>query len=117
MKRWRGEPDNFKFIYKPTPREKGHMWLGMACADFFLAAYAYFYPPTKPATGLFRAIHNIFLNYYGMLGDVVLYLLLGTAFSLFAFYGYLQPATPEGRAMLKQQDKMYLSLGRHPAVR
>ncbi|MBN9421327.1 MAG: hypothetical protein J0I91_02590 [Candidatus Accumulibacter sp.] len=87
MKIWRGQPDNFQ-PFPLSPKEKGHIWLAFSGLSFLSAANSYMWPASSAATGRWAWIHNIFYSQFGSSGDLVLYVVAGSAFLLAALSQY-----------------------------
>lgn len=74
MKLWPGQPDN----WKPSAKDKGWVWVGLAICCFTLASNACFFPSTSLHSGRWGWLHQVLFNAFGASGDVILELLLGT---------------------------------------
>lgn len=73
MKLWPGQPDN----WKPTAKDKGRFWAGLALCSFALAASVFISPSSSSLTGRWGWLHRIFFNEFGAAGDLILYMLIG----------------------------------------
>ena len=77
MKLWRGQPDNW--VWTPSRGDKGRLWLGFACVFYFLAVVALSSPSTSRASGRWAWLHSLSTKAFGPSGDIILYVLIGTA--------------------------------------
>jgi hypothetical protein len=77
MKLWRGQPDNWS--WKPSAREKGRFWLGLAGVSYSLAAVSFLTPGSSSFTGRWGWLHRTFFDAFGPKGDVILFAFIGTA--------------------------------------
>ena len=75
MKLWRGQPDNWSFV--PSSAEKGRLWLGLGAVFYALGLVAFLSP--SPSSGRWSWLHNLSVSAFGPRGDVILYVIVGTA--------------------------------------